>query len=342
MLLPIAVFLVVSALLYALALPFIRGRKNGENDVLSGGKTRPLIFGPVTVALAGVLPCTSVTRAKITKDLRRGGYYHRFALEEFLSFRNAMVIGWVFLIGTLVVVAVEPDDSLLTLKLMIAGSLGAILLHNLPVLVMRNRANTRVGRIQFALPDALDMITMCTTGGLPLQQALTQVSAQLHATHPDLATELKIMGRQMKAAVRQANRPARDPLAHGDGRANAKSRQRCGRVLSGIRRRVAAGTTPAGRGAGKQDGREDALAAGVVSGSARVHDVAHSRVDRTEKLRGPREPARRNPVAGQSRSDPGQRDGVLGRFASGRPALGRSAAAMTARRLYPVALTTRL
>ncbi len=199
MLLPIAVFLIVTALLYGLALPFIRGRRNPDHEVLAGGRLRPLIFGPLTAALAGVMPSTTVTKARITKDLRRAGYYHRFALAEFLSFRNAMVIGWVFLIGALVVVGADPENTSPTFKLLIAGFLGAILLYSLPVLVMRSRANARVQRIRFALPDALDMTTMCTTGGLPLQQALAEVSQQLHTTHPDLAMELKIMGRQMEA-----------------------------------------------------------------------------------------------------------------------------------------------
>ena len=200
MLLPIIVFFTVSVLFYGLALLFMRSRKGREAEVLAGGRLRPLIFGPLTRALAWVIPITPMSKAKLTKDVRRAGHYHRYALEEFLSLRNAMVLGWMFLVGTLIVVAVEPDDTALALKVLIAGVFGMILLYALPVLVLRNRAAARVQRIQFALPDALDMITMCTAGGLPLQQALGQVSGDLHTTHSDLAMELKIMGRQMDAS----------------------------------------------------------------------------------------------------------------------------------------------
>jgi tight adherence protein C len=41
------------------------------------------------------------------------------------------------------------------------------------------------------------MITMCMTGGLPLQHSLARVGTELEATHPDLACELRITGRQM-------------------------------------------------------------------------------------------------------------------------------------------------
>ncbi len=199
MLLPTAVFLIVAALLYVLALPFVRGAKGRENEVLSGGKPRPLIFGPVTRALAGVVPCTAATKANITKDVRRAGYYHRLAREEFLSFRNGLVIGWVVLIGTLAVVISDGENTTVMLNLLLAGLLVAIVLYALPVLVLRSRGNARVQRIRFALPDALDMITMCTTGGLSLHEALSKTSRELHTTHADLAMELKIMGRQMEA-----------------------------------------------------------------------------------------------------------------------------------------------
>jgi len=194
----IAAFLVITVLCYGLGWVVIRGRRNRDGDVFAGGRRRPLIFGPLTVALAGVIPCGAIGRANLTKELRQAGYYHRFALEEFAAMRNAIVVGWVFLIGVLIVVGTQPGDPMIGM-LAVVGVLGGLMLYGLPRLILRNRAGARVQRIQYSLPDALDMITMCMTGGLPLHGALGRVSKELSTTHPDLACELRILGRQMEA-----------------------------------------------------------------------------------------------------------------------------------------------
>jgi len=44
------------------------------------------------------------------------------------------------------------------------------------------------------------MATMCMSGGMPLQSALVRVSDEMQSIHPDLAFELRVVGRQMEAA----------------------------------------------------------------------------------------------------------------------------------------------
>jgi tight adherence protein C len=194
----IAVFLVVAACFYYSALWFVRGKKNRDVEVLAGGKRRPLVFGSATAALAGVIPATAKRKANITRELQQAGYYHRLACEEFAAIRNVLVIGWILFIGTLTVVMDEPGTRW-TPVLLLVGLVGVLLLYSLPRLALRNWAGGRVQRIQYAMPDALDMITMCMTGGLPLRQALTRVGEELSGTHPDLACELRIVSRQTDA-----------------------------------------------------------------------------------------------------------------------------------------------
>eukprot|EP00913_Durusdinium_trenchii_P028283 g26511.t1 len=61
------------------------------------------------------------------------------------------------------------------------------------------RANARVARIERGLPDALDIIQMCLTGGLPLSDALARVAEEIRYTHPDVAVEFEIIRRQADA-----------------------------------------------------------------------------------------------------------------------------------------------
>ncbi len=92
-----------------------------------------------------------------------------------------------------------PEAALnVTLAILIAGLVGAILLYSMPTLILGGMATARVQRIRYSLPDAIDMITMCMTGGLPLSHAMSRVSQELDTIHPDLACELRIMGRQLE------------------------------------------------------------------------------------------------------------------------------------------------
>ena len=78
----------------------------------------------------------------------------------------------------------------------------------MPRLILHAMAKARLQRIEYALPDALDMITMCVAGGLSLNGAFRRVGEELDETHPDLACELRILARQTEtgslgAAVKQ-------------------------------------------------------------------------------------------------------------------------------------------
>ncbi len=199
MLLPLVVFLAVAAFVFAVSWLFVRSGKADRNQVFSGGRRRPLIFGSLTGALAGVIPCTATSREEMTKDLRRAGFYQRFAFEEFAALRNSLIVGWVFLIGSIAVVASGPGSDDPTPAILIVGAVGSILFFSLPRMILRSKASARLQEIQFGLPDAIDMITMCMSGGLALEHAVTRVSDELVQTHPALACELRIIGRQTAA-----------------------------------------------------------------------------------------------------------------------------------------------
>ncbi len=105
------------------------------------------------------------------------------------------------------VVITDPGDAL-ALPIIVGGLVVAVLLYTLPRLFLEVLARNRVRRIEESLPDALDMATMCMSGGVPLQSALLRVSDEMQSIHPDLAFELRVVGRQMEAgsldtAVRQ-------------------------------------------------------------------------------------------------------------------------------------------
>ena len=190
----VLVFLVITVLVYAVGRRLMRSDRNVDPQVLAGARTRPLVFGPLTLALAGVLPCSPKARESLTRHLGHAGYYHRHALEEFLSIRNALCIGWLLLTGTVAVIVV--DGSHHAIVPLAAGFLGVLLLYSLPTLILHSLAGDRLRRIQYTLPDALDMITMSMAAGLPIHDAVRRVAQDMKGTAPDLACELQIVSRQ--------------------------------------------------------------------------------------------------------------------------------------------------
>lgn len=192
---PLLMFFGISLVSFTVGALLMRPDGSGEGEVLAGGRKRVLLFGRLTHALAGLLPVASKTRQRLAGELCQAGYYHRDAIVEYLALRNVLVTGWVLLIATLVVARAAPGRPP-ELPLLAAGGLGLILLYSLPRLILGGWARARVQRIEYSLPEALDVISMCMSGGLNFPQAVSRLGRELAHSHPDLACELRIVSRQ--------------------------------------------------------------------------------------------------------------------------------------------------
>lgn len=191
-------FLAVSMVLFLLAkLVFGIGR-NRLPEAEAIGSRRPLALGVLTEAFAGVFPMPQTSRERLRRELQQAGYYHRRALDEFLGVRNAALISWMVFVGAAMVVLANPEEDL-TPKVLVGGGLILLFIYGLPRLVLSTQAVSRCQRIQHSLPDALDMITMTVTGGLPLRDAIDRVSKELKIIHPDIACELAMIDLQANA-----------------------------------------------------------------------------------------------------------------------------------------------
>jgi tight adherence protein C len=77
----------------------------------------------------------------------------------------------------------------IALGLGIAGMIG-------PSFVLDRIKRQRQLRIRRAIPDALDVLSICLEAGMSLPAALSKVSQELAGAHPGLATELAIVNRE--------------------------------------------------------------------------------------------------------------------------------------------------
>jgi len=194
-------FLGVTLLLYLVG-RMLTGAGRDAGDAI--GSKRPLALGPFTHAFAYIIPLRAKSREALTQELLRAGYHHRYALEEYLGMRNAAMTGWVIFIAAALVALAGPDRSF-ELQMLSLGGVVLMLIYAVPKLLLSAQATSRVQKIQYALPDALDMINMMVTAGLPVRRAIYRVMQELKTTHPALASELAIVDHHTSAgSLKQA------------------------------------------------------------------------------------------------------------------------------------------
>lgn len=184
-----AVFLVFCFSAYLIAEYIRKGRRRA--DVLVKETDRKA--GAYARAMARIVPQLGSEVDKIERDLKRAGYYGKAALVEYMSSRNTLIVLVLMATGILAVLA-DPTTEAPQIIIMIGG-LTAILGYSIPRIVLNLQARARVDRIQRGLPDALDIIRMCISGGLPLRDALARVSNEISSFHPDIAAELAVIHR---------------------------------------------------------------------------------------------------------------------------------------------------
>lgn len=69
----------------------------------------------------------------------------------------------------------------------------------LPDLWLRQRADTRRGKILAGLPDALDLLVVCVEAGMGIDSGIQRVAEEIRLGHPELADELRFMNLELRA-----------------------------------------------------------------------------------------------------------------------------------------------
>ena len=200
----IAAFLVITLLIFLIGDKIAGGRRVARSLAAGAkrldnadGRYGKSVLGPLTQALATIIPQTQSEVRNVERDLKRAGYYRSTALLEYMATRNALIVIILIMTG-LGAVAADPGSKMPELIITV-GLITSGLGYALPRFMLRTQAQKRVDRIQKGLPDALDLITMCLTGGLPMSESLERVSSELMFSHRDIAIEFDIIRRQAEA-----------------------------------------------------------------------------------------------------------------------------------------------
>ena len=151
------------------------------------------------IANSGVLSRKTVE--ELEKALAVAGMSGRHALGLFIGCKILLLIG-LPLVAVVVTQQLDLDQMFSNLLPAAAAVIGLVG----PDMVVRRLRDTYVKKVEASLPDAMDMLLICTQAGLPLEPALTRVAQEIAEAHPQIAWEFEqtVQELQMSSDVRVA------------------------------------------------------------------------------------------------------------------------------------------
>jgi tight adherence protein C len=137
-----------------------------------------------------LLPRNADEVSLIQRRLIRAGYRDASAVNVFYASRVIVPI----VLAILAIVTGMYNSSPLFIFAACAG-VGFMA----PEFLLGNRISARQFRIMSGLPEALDLMVICTEAGLGIDQAMARVAKELTISQPDFRDELVLVGLEMKA-----------------------------------------------------------------------------------------------------------------------------------------------
>jgi tight adherence protein C len=131
------------------------------------------------------------TRRELEEFLYSAGYREKSAIVKYAFTQGALVIG--LMLFSLLYVKFDLSNFSLKSLMNLMIPFGAVYVGFwLPKVLVVNNRTKRWKECQKGLPDALDLMMICTEAGLTLGAALKRVSGELELAYPTLAEELSI------------------------------------------------------------------------------------------------------------------------------------------------------
>lgn len=174
-----------------------RRKNDGENGAVSGmlEKAAPKLSKALE-------PQTEQEKSTLRNQLSSAGYNGPTAPQMFLTIKLAAGMAGLFLGGGIGVYKSGFELNAFLWLMMIGG-----IAFYLPGFVLGLMVSARQGRIFMTLPDALDLLVVCTEAGLGLDAAMNRVSEELADSAPDICEEFKMCNRALNLGS-----PRRDVL----------------------------------------------------------------------------------------------------------------------------------
>jgi len=145
--------------------------------------------------LGEMIPRPPSDMSKLEKRLveagirRKDGIYLFYGAQVSLAVALSVVLAFTGHLGS------SP-----VLYLILSVFFGALL----PDIWLKWKGHRRRDKIEFGLPDSLDLLVVCVEAGLGLDQSLMRISQEMRKAHPDLSDELQVYALEVNAGRSRA------------------------------------------------------------------------------------------------------------------------------------------
>ena len=159
----------------------------------------PSPLATLLASLGGFLP-TGEDKEALQSGLVRAGIRVPGASLVFLGSKIALAvacgIGWIAINFALA----RPIGAIL-----FSGMVAAVVGFYLPTIWLWLKGENRRGKIQSALPDALDLLVVCVEAGLGLTAAIERVGREIAIASPDLSDELLLVNQEIRTGLSRSD-----------------------------------------------------------------------------------------------------------------------------------------
>jgi len=140
-----------------------------------------------------------VEQQRLLKILAAAGIKGRGSLANFI----AMKVCGAIVLGGLAWMGLELAQLFANITLVRLAMLGAALMFGwrLPDFILGYMIKRRRLRLEYGIPDALDLLVVCSEAGLSLNQSVDEISRQLRVSNKDVADEFAQTSAEMRVMV---------------------------------------------------------------------------------------------------------------------------------------------
>ncbi len=172
----------------------------GEVELAQHSVPEPsLAFREILMKVGNLVPANPTDVGILQKRLLSAGIRSQHALKVLYGIKGILALFFTISSAGLVF-GFQLQSEMSVFQIGAAGFLG----WAGPNVVLNRMAIRRQKAIKKGLPNTLDMLVICVESGLGLDQALMQVSKELHTAHPEISDELAVMNLEMRAGKRRA------------------------------------------------------------------------------------------------------------------------------------------
>ncbi|WCE29112.1 type II secretion system F family protein [Vibrio sp. SCSIO 43137] len=140
-------------------------------------------------------PSSSKERETVSVKLMNAGFHQKSALSTYYAIKTLTGVMGVVIAGLIYYYLTDfKYTNLLIIVTLAAGFF-------LPNFILEKYVNKRKEKMRAAVPDALDLLVVCTESGLGFNAAMQRVANELTVSHPDFADELDTVCVKIQAGV---------------------------------------------------------------------------------------------------------------------------------------------